>query len=202
MALTKENHIIDTETGFAVDPATGHPIGLVAAPHARVTPDEEWPQWVQPHASQVMRREEPGAPVHISVPAFPTFHVNRTDGKVTVLVHNEDEAKLAAAEYKEPTGEMVAINHDPRKRELLETRVRTAQEQLAAYEASAGYPVDDGAAIKNGDVADEDRSVSLEAQINSDRNRLLRDEAGSKTIIDADVAKLDADKAEATKGPM
>lgn len=99
MALTKDNHVIDPNTGFAVHPETGHPVGLVAAPHARVNAAEDYPKWVEPHASHIIRKEVPGAPDHISVLRFKDWHKNRETGAVTVLVHNDEEEKLALAEY-------------------------------------------------------------------------------------------------------
>lgn len=99
MALTNDNHVIDPHTGFAVHPHTGHPVGLVAAPHARVSAAEDFPKWVAPHASHVVRKEMPGAPDHVSVLRFKDWHVNRDSGAVTVLVHTDEEEKLAVAEY-------------------------------------------------------------------------------------------------------
>lgn len=99
MALTKDNHVIDPHTGFAVDPNSGHPVGLVAKPHGRIDLSDEYPKWVEPHASHIVRKEMPGAPDHVSVKRFADWHINRETGALTVLVKNDAEEKLALAEY-------------------------------------------------------------------------------------------------------
>jgi hypothetical protein len=103
MAFDHETHTIDPATGFQVHKETGHRIGLDPAPHRPVSEDAEWPKWVTPHPSHVVRKEVPGAPDYLSVPAFPHFYVNRGDGEVTVLVHNEDEEKRAVEAVETPS---------------------------------------------------------------------------------------------------
>jgi hypothetical protein len=108
MAFDPENHEIDSRTGFMVHKDTGHPIGLVPPPvHSPC--DIEWPKWVKVHDSHILRKEIGGAPDHVSVPAFPDFHVNRENGEVTVLVHDEDQEKLATSE---------AVNADEDQKQL------------------------------------------------------------------------------------
>jgi len=102
MAFDQENHTIDPVTGFQVHKKTGHHIGMNQAPIERVNDDPDWPKWVTPHESHVVRQTVPGAPDHVNTRAFPHSHVNRADGSVTVLVANEDEEKLALGEYRPP----------------------------------------------------------------------------------------------------
>ena len=85
-----ERHEIDPKTGFMVHKETGQPVGIFEAPPKEFHDDPDWPKWVTPHADQIVRTND-----HVSVPAFPEFHVNRLDGSVTVLVANEDEEKAA-----------------------------------------------------------------------------------------------------------
>lgn len=65
--------------------------------HVKTGDDAEWPRWVAPHESHVLRKTAEGAPAHVSVPDWPEFHVDR-EGNVTVLVQNEDEEARALAE--------------------------------------------------------------------------------------------------------
>lgn len=95
MSFDPKIHEIHPETGFHVHKETGHIVGLVPAPAARVNHDSEWPRWVKPHDSHIVRQSVAGAPDHVSTPHFPHVHVNRVDGTVTVLVENEDEEKRA-----------------------------------------------------------------------------------------------------------
>lgn len=64
---------------------------------------KEFPKFIEPHASHVVKREAPHgeAPPHVSVPAFTEHHVDR-EGKITVLVRDaEEEAKALAEAVKE-----------------------------------------------------------------------------------------------------
>jgi hypothetical protein len=97
MAFDHENHTIDPATGFQVHKETGQHIGVHQAPVKRVNDETDWPKWVTPHADHIHRQAVAGAPDHISVPAFPHFHVNRADGSVTVMVANEEEEAHALA---------------------------------------------------------------------------------------------------------
>lgn len=114
-----ENHYIDPKTGFARHKDTGHLIGLEQAPAPVANRDTEWPKWVVPHESHVVRPKGDGArtgmavspsnmevdngmvgiaPNQIATPGWQHSHVNRADGVVTVLVDNEDEERLATSE--------------------------------------------------------------------------------------------------------
>lgn len=109
MAFDPENHEIDPQSGFMVHKETGHPIGLVPPP-LHSPRNIEWPKWVKVHEDHILRKQEGDAPLHVSVPLFPEFHVNRQNGEVTVLVHDEDQEKLAVEpqpgdEPKLPLGE-------------------------------------------------------------------------------------------------
>ncbi len=137
-------HEIDPKTGFQVDKDTGHFSGLVAkAPASGVVVDREWPKWVSVHESHINRRKTEGEPDYISTPAFPNFHVQRGAGDVTVLVRNEDEEKMAGAEYKAPDPDETDKNahiDDVTRREVIadvamaETALAVAAEQkLAIY---------------------------------------------------------------------
>lgn len=59
---------------------------------------QEFPKWVVPHDSHVLRKMEGSAPVHISAPEWPEIHVNRVDGVVTVLVNSQQEEARALAD--------------------------------------------------------------------------------------------------------
>lgn len=98
--IDQDNHIIDPVTGFAKHAETGHLIGIEQAPAARVHRDIEWPKWIVPHESHIIRKKVDGAPDAVSTPAWSQCHVNRVDGAVTVLVANEDEEKAATSEFK------------------------------------------------------------------------------------------------------
>lgn len=102
MVFDPERHEISSETGFAVDKVTGHPVGLVGTPAGRPGPGSEWPKWVAVHESHVVRKRFEGAPEHVSVAGFEEWHVNRADGTVTVLVVDEGEARRAASEKGTP----------------------------------------------------------------------------------------------------
>lgn len=60
----------------------------------------EWPKWVAPHESHVVRKKADGAPDHVSVTDFADFHVDRVTGEVTVMVKDEEDERRAAAELK------------------------------------------------------------------------------------------------------
>jgi len=58
----------------------------------------EWPKWVVPHASHIVRTTAANAPDHVSTPAWTGCHVNRVDGVVTVLVADAEEEARAIAQ--------------------------------------------------------------------------------------------------------
>ena len=66
---------------------------------------EEWPKWVVPHESHVVRKKVDGAPDHVSVTDFEESHVNRVDGSVTVLVKDEADEQRATSARPEPEAE-------------------------------------------------------------------------------------------------
>lgn len=57
--------------------------------------EKEYPKWIVPHASHVLRDADGKVK---SVPAFPGFHVSRVDGEVTVMVVDADEEAVALGE--------------------------------------------------------------------------------------------------------
>lgn len=67
----------------------------------------EFPKWIEPHASHISRQGS--APEHVSVIDFASYHVNRVDGSVTVMVMDADEQKRALAAYKAPKDEATEI---------------------------------------------------------------------------------------------
>lgn len=85
---------------------------------------EPYPRWVAVHESQVARKvAEDGSPIHVSVPNWPSFHVNRADGAVTVMVTNADEEARAQAEapkadpvVSEPTDDGGEESHKAKSR--------------------------------------------------------------------------------------
>lgn len=83
--------------------------GLMQTPTPK-HPNEgaEFPKWVKPDDSHIVRKEVPGYPDAVSTPAWPQFHVSRDDGSVTVLVKDADEEACALAAAKPPEAELVA----------------------------------------------------------------------------------------------
>lgn len=105
MAFDHENHVIDAD-GFQRHKTSGHLIGIEEAPPVKHPEDgAEWPKWVVPHESHVVRQKR-GDVEHISTPHFQHHHVNRADGVVTVLAHDAEEEAKAMAEhgYEAPMG--------------------------------------------------------------------------------------------------
>jgi hypothetical protein len=100
---------------LAPDPATlSHPHRLPEVGHT-------------PHASHIHRHDTNGdAPLHVSVPLFPSYHVGR-DGVVTVLVDDEEYEKYALAEkgsVEQPARDEPDMGHPG----------------FVHHPASAGYP--------------------------------------------------------------
>lgn len=80
----------------------------------------EFPKWIEPHASHISRQGN--APEHVSVIDFASYHVNRVDGSVTVMVMDADEQKRALAAYKAPKDEKsVVIVEDPSGQHIFAT---------------------------------------------------------------------------------
>ena len=104
MAYDPEQHDFDPKTGLLIDKETGHIIGLHAKPEAPVAEGIEYPKWVAPHESHIVRTQrEKDGPFHISTPAFVQSHVHRVTNEVTVLVKDAEEEALALAEFIVPT---------------------------------------------------------------------------------------------------
>lgn len=102
MAIDPDKHVIEPTTGFAIDKDTGHIVGLMQAPAARIVGDHEYPAWVVPHESQIVRKQVDGAPDHISTPGFAEFHVNRANGEITVLVQDAEDEERALSDAAAP----------------------------------------------------------------------------------------------------
>lgn len=98
MAIDPEKHIIDPVTGFAVHKDSGHRIGLDNVPDAPAAKHVEYPKWVEPHDSHIVRTEHKDG-VTISTPDWAQHHVAR-DGVITVFVIDEDEEDLASSPRK------------------------------------------------------------------------------------------------------
>lgn len=117
MTIDSNLHAIDPLHGFAVDKEGGHIIGLMQAPEKKIDGPHEYPNWVVPHDSHVVRKVVDGAPAHVSVPGFADFHVSREDGMVKVLVKDADEEAKALAPYKapksEPSGGVADLDGEP-----------------------------------------------------------------------------------------
>jgi hypothetical protein len=95
------DHETDPKTGLLVDKDSKHLIGIEQKP-VKVEPSSEFPKWVVPHDSLVVRDGS-----HVSVPFYPEFHVDR-DGKVTVLVKDAEEEDRATSQTL-----TVVEGHDP-----------------------------------------------------------------------------------------
>jgi hypothetical protein len=171
MAFDHENHTIDPATGYQIHKDTGHRIGLDPAPARAVDHDPEWPKWIPVHDSHVVRRKVDGAPDHVSVPAFPEYHVNRGDGLVTVLVRNEDEEKAATGEAKEPEAPVPV--DDAARRAVVADVARAARalaEGIAREEAAQHARL----------VAEEAARRTAEQQELAERNRAAAEELAEK----------------------
>jgi len=104
MAFDPAIHDQHPETGLHIDKRTGLPAGLAPLPIVRVNHDDEYPKWVVPHSDHIGRHPQND---YVVTPLFTQHHLNRVNGEVTVLVHNEDEELRAmtgpAAESEEPS---------------------------------------------------------------------------------------------------
>jgi hypothetical protein len=142
MAYDKDLHEVNPNTGFLVHKDTGHMIGIEEAPVRVAEPNQEWPQWVTPHESHVVRRVDPNdkdadptkAPVTV-VQGFRDWHVNRNDGSVSVLVDNEDDAKRAAGERTDNANKDDALLVDNDIRRQVHTDFEAGRNLKAAEEA-------------------------------------------------------------------
>lgn len=188
MAYDPDNHAIDPKTGFLVHKDTGHMVGIEQAPAAKVHHDKEWPKWVPLNESYVERvklepapavdgdGKAPLAPV-LRVHGFTHYHVNRGDNVVTVPVHDEEQAQLAAGTYKapDPKDAAKAAHHDEAtQREVHADFERAKAEQEAAL---AKKTADDQAKAEADEVA---RRVAEKQEIEA-RNK----EAADKLAADA-----------------
>src|ERR1700731_5195908 len=137
MAFDPENHEIDPRSGFMVHKDTGHPIGLVPPP-LHSPKDIEWPKWVKVHDSHILRKKVDGAPDHVSVPAYPDYHVDRLTGDVSVLVHDEDQEKIATSEVVEVDEDQKEIPglHEGVRREVHREVEATEREQAGVVSAT------------------------------------------------------------------
>lgn len=99
MAFDPKEHELN-EHGFAVHKESGHMVGIEQAPAKAPhhLDDNEYPKWVHPHSSRIVRKNAPNSPEHVSVHGYEHVHVDRSDGAVTVLVHSAEDEDRAAAE--------------------------------------------------------------------------------------------------------
>src|SRR6185437_10080481 len=126
-AQVAANAVLPTAgSGLMRDPVHGHLIGVEQQPLVSPSPPhDEYPRWITPHESQVVvaapteaaQTDEHKAEAAklkkdgdslivprgavVSVPGF-QHHVSRHNGAIQVLVHNENEEKLAMGERVEP----------------------------------------------------------------------------------------------------
>jgi hypothetical protein len=177
MALD-QRHEIDPRTGFAVDKDTGHIVGLMPAPPPRVALGIEWPKWIVPHESHIVRREVEGAPDHVSTPGYPDFHVNRADGVVTVLVKDEEDEKRATGEYKAPGSENgEEVKPEPNAEMLREVRSDVQSAERADAEALNKKIRDDQAALERDEAARRTQAnANLSAEERAAAEQLAADE--------------------------
>ncbi len=109
-------------------PETGHLVGIEQAPAPKVVAaDPAYPTWVVPHESHVTRTKIGDGPEVVSVPNFSGMHVNRVNGEVTVLVADEEEAKIASGEYKAPEAPTVVITADDATKATVHAEVEAAK---------------------------------------------------------------------------
>jgi hypothetical protein len=150
MAFDAANHEINPATGFAVHKDDGHVIGLEQAPPAKPFGNPEWPKWVKVSDSQIVRQKRDGAPDHVSVPGWPNYHVDRTNGDVTVLVDNEDEEKIATSDAKAEDGNDVLVIDDATRRAVHADVERIKLEQVTLLNKEAS---DEQAALEEEEAA-------------------------------------------------
>jgi hypothetical protein len=215
MAYDSNVHEFDPETGYMISKDTQKPVGLVPRPVAQpIYADNDWPKWVTPHDSHIVRQKNDGAPDHVSTPAFGMSHVNRVDGGVSVLVHNEDEEKRATSEFKAPeqddgesiddrTRRQVAAEVDAhliRQREAeakkaTEDRDRMIEEEAARRTAEM-RDISDHARDETAKIAEESRSRIDDAlgSPNRQEQRGLLSTATPLMPYDAAMAGVDANK--------
>lgn len=104
MAIDPDRHEVDPKTGFVVDKETKQVIGLTPAESKPVSHETDFPAWVVPHESHVVRLKRDDGE-HITTPEWAEHFVNRVDGVVTVLVHNAGEEARALAAREVPKGD-------------------------------------------------------------------------------------------------
>src|SRR5580692_8483133 len=202
MAFDPENHEIDPQSGFMVHKDTGHPIGLVPPP-LHSPHDIEWPKWVKVHDSHILRKKVDGAPDHVSVPAYPEYHVDRLTGDVSVLVHDEDQEKVATAEAvkaDDDQKQLPGLDEQVRRQvhqdvELTEREqaaavtatIQREREKVEAEETRRRMAEDEARRAENlktaADIAAADQAAldaQMGAPVSEERRRILAEEAARK----------------------
>lgn len=105
----------------------------------------EWPKWVVPHESHLVRKADEGGPAHISSPSLGECHVNRVTGEVTVWVDDEAAEKFAVSELpkaEEPEPELkpsLEPEREPEKESESES-VKVPEDGGAAGAESEQFP--------------------------------------------------------------
>lgn len=169
-----DRHEIEPHTGFAVDKDSGHIVGLMQAPVARVAPDIEFPAWVAPHQSRIQVKKTEGAPDHVSVDGFSDIHVNRVDGAVTVLVKDAEEAERAlAGPSHRDLDDVMGGKPTPLGDDRLLREVHTDVER-----------------------AKRDEAEKLNRQIKADQDALERDEAARRAVENSKLTAAELEAAE------
>ncbi len=158
---------------FMRDGDTGHLVGIEQRPYA-ATVRQDWPKWVVPHESQIVRTKAEGMPDQVSTPGFADFHVNRADGVVTVLVANEAEEQRAAGEYQAPELDEYAQVDEETKREVRAEVERFMREQA---EAIAQHAAIDREKL----IMEESLRRSAEKRDRAERDREAAENAARET---------------------
>lgn len=98
MAFDAKLHTVDPMTGYHVHKEDGRRVGD-PAPVKRVSDDNEYPKWVEPHAGHISYHPIHGHPI---ASEWADLDVAR-NGAMKVLVHSEDDELRALADPREQT---------------------------------------------------------------------------------------------------
>lgn len=159
------------------DPDTGHLVGIEQAPVKSASHPNEYPKWVEVSASHVIRQKVEGLPDQVSVLGDWNHHTNRVDGKVMVLVENEEAEKAAAGEYKvvDPGAADKATHVDDATRREVVT-------DLAKAQAAQAIALADKAAAEHAKMVDEEAARrAQEKQELAARNREAADRIAAES---------------------
>jgi hypothetical protein len=117
VAFDPNIHDFHPHSGLMRHKETGRLVGIEHHPPHDVVDlpkpaDPEWPKWVTPHESHVVRTKR-GDHKHIATPRFAEHHVHRDTSEVTVLVHSPEEEDMARGPLSPVLPHRLADEHHP-----------------------------------------------------------------------------------------